>query len=51
MAKSDDTGTRYIPAGSCTWCGHKPHAVACRSKIRTGKNQSASCPCSKRVAS
>lgn len=39
---------RYVPEGSCTWCGHKPHAAACTQKIRVGsKVPDQPCPCAK----
>lgn len=31
----DDTSARHIPPGSCSWCGHRPHAAECPSSIRT----------------
>lgn len=51
---AEDNSVRYIPPGSCSWCGHKPHAHACTSKIRTrapmphGKEANVPCPCARR---
>lgn len=47
MSKTD-TDKRFIPPGSCTWCGHKPHDKPCRSSIRTTAG-STKCPCSRRL--
>lgn len=30
-----DDSRRYIPPGSCSWCGHAPHADACPGSIQT----------------
>lgn len=44
--KGEDAKPRYIPPGSCTWCGHKPHAEACSKTIRvTLKGDTGPCPC------
>lgn len=48
MAKATDNAEpRYIPPGSCTWCGHPPHTDTCTKTIRTGKATSADCPCTR----
>lgn len=43
----DNTTPRYIPPGSCTWCGHPPHDKPCTQAIRTGKASSTPCPCTR----
>lgn len=44
--KDDDPKPRYIPPGSCTWCGHRLHPdKPCAGRIRTGKKRSEPCPC------
>lgn len=48
MAKAEHNAEkRYIPPGSCTWCGHKPHDTDCTQNIRTGKGSSSTCPCTR----
>lgn len=47
--KADNTLPRKVPPGSCGWCGHKPHAAACKSSIRTNVAEEAPCPCSRRT--
>ena len=54
-----DESVRYIPLGSCTWCGHMPHGTACGSTITTLKDRTlgtlggthqAPCPCTRHEA-
>lgn len=44
---SDTAEPRYVPPGSCTWCGHPPHGETCGKPIRTGRGQQEPCPCSR----
>lgn len=46
-SKGGDTEAqpRYVPPGSCTWCGHPPHTEACRKKVRRAKHDHIACPC------
>lgn len=49
MAKAaDNTEPRYIPPGSCTWCGHPTHTADCTKTIRRSKTDTAApCPCTR----
>lgn len=41
-----DSDPRYVPPGSCTWCGHTPHDKVCSAKIRISKEgETGPCPC------
>lgn len=40
-----DTDARFIPAGSCSWCGHAKHKSACSARIRTAPKVTEPCPC------
>lgn len=42
---TDNTMPRYIPPGSCLWCGHEPHAERCGGSIRVGQSLNAACTC------
>lgn len=56
MSKDANAEKRYIPPGSCTWCGHKIHDDnACRSKIRVQRHKAEAerdvpCPCGRAKA-
>lgn len=46
----DDTGIRYVPPGSCNWCGHPPHdGHECTRTIRT-KVGNLRCTCPRKDA-
>lgn len=47
MAADAEAEPRYIPPGSCTWCGHPPHTDAFPKTIRAGKNTTSPCPCAR----
>lgn len=42
-----DKEARYIPPGSCLWCGHPPHPATCPKTIRTATAAAAPCPCAR----
>lgn len=55
--KAPDAQPRFIELGSCTWCGHPPHAGECTQQIRVlvgvGTDSgytTGTCPCRRREA-
>lgn len=50
---TENTEPRYIPPGSCTWCGHKPHDGTCKASIRTANGKASrteDCPCKRHLS-